>query len=130
VARLGGDEFVVLLNDVSDVDQVAGVAQKILANLEPAVIVAGQQCRTTASIGIAMFPDDGSDATTLTKHADIAMYLAKAEGKNDFRFFSPNPNAQPSHLGVDTAQRARVESPELQPEMRPFETGKRNPLVA
>jgi len=130
VARLGGDEFVVLLNDISDTDQVAGVAHKILTSLEPAVIVAGHECRTTASIGIAMFPDDGSDATTLTKHADMAMYLAKAEGKNDFRFFSPDHGAQPNHRGVEAAHRAKVESPKLQPEIRPFETGKRNPLVA
>jgi diguanylate cyclase (GGDEF)-like protein len=131
VARLGGDEFVVLLYEVTDAEQVAGVARKILTNLEPAVSVAGHQCRTTASIGIAMFPDHGSDAMTLTKYADLAMYLAKAEGKNGFRFFSPENSPQSSqHGSAEGALCPKVESPELQPENHAFETGQRKPLVA
>ncbi len=78
-----------------------------------------------------MFPDHGSDATTLTKHADIAMYLAKTAGKNDFRFFSPDNRRQSSHRGsVEAALDPHVESPELHPESNAFETGRRKPLVA
>ena len=88
VARLGGDEFVVVLNDVSDREQISTVARKILTGLIPALTLVGHDCRTTGSIGIAVFPDHGDDAETLTKNADTAMYLAKEEGKNDFRFFS------------------------------------------
>lgn len=88
VARLGGDEFVIVLNDVSDREQISTVARKILTGLMPALTLAGHDCRTTGSIGIAVFPDHGEDAETLTKNADTAMYLAKKEGKNDFRFFS------------------------------------------
>ena len=91
----------------------------------------GHQCRTTASIGIAMFPDHGSDATTFTKHADIAMHLAKTAGKNDFRFFSPDNRPQSSHRSsVEATLGPPVESPELQPESHAFETGRRKPLVA
>jgi diguanylate cyclase (GGDEF)-like protein len=87
VVRLGGDEFIVMLNEVADNEQAATVAQKVLAAISPAFTLAGQECHTTASIGIAMFPADGADVETLTKNADLAMYLAKENGKNNFRFF-------------------------------------------
>jgi diguanylate cyclase (GGDEF)-like protein len=94
VARLGGDEFVVVLSEISDCDQIALVARKVLSGLMPALNLAGHDCRTTGSIGIAIFPDNGGDAETLTKNADMAMYLAKEEGKNDFRFYSPEIKSQ------------------------------------
>jgi diguanylate cyclase (GGDEF)-like protein len=94
VARFGGDEFVVVLNGIFDREQIAVVAQKILTTLLPPVILAGHECRTTGSIGIAVFPENGSDVQTLTKNADMAMYLAKEEGKNNFRFFSPEVRSQ------------------------------------
>jgi diguanylate cyclase (GGDEF)-like protein len=94
VARLGGDEFVIILSDIEDRDQIAAVAHKVLRNVSPAMDLLGQECRTTASIGIAVFPDNGEDELTLTKNADLAMYLAKAEGKNGFRFFSANIKSQ------------------------------------
>ena len=94
VARLGGDEFVVFLDETFDREQIALVARKILTALLPPMVLAGHECRTTGSIGIAVFPDDGRDAQTLTKSADIAMYLAKEEGKNGFRFFSTEIKSQ------------------------------------
>ena len=104
MARLGGDEFVVILDDVTDRDQVAVVARKILATLMPPMTLAGHECRTTGSIGIAVFPDHGSDAQTLTKNADMVMYLAKEEGKNDFRFFSSEIKGQSiERLMLETA---------------------------
>jgi EAL domain-containing protein (putative c-di-GMP-specific phosphodiesterase class I) len=89
VARLGGDEFVIVLSEIFDSDQIAMVARKVLSGLVSPLNLAGHDCRTTGSIGIAIFPDNGGDAQTLTKNADMAMYLAKEEGKNDFRFYSP-----------------------------------------
>jgi diguanylate cyclase (GGDEF)-like protein len=94
VVRLGGDEFIVMLNEVADNEQTATVAQKVLAAISPAFTLAGQECHTTASIGIAMFPADGADVETLTKNADLAMYLAKEDGKNDFRFFTEGVKTQ------------------------------------
>jgi len=88
VARLGGDEFVVLLHEVDDDKQVAMVARKLLSATIKPVNLRGHDCRVTASIGVAMFPADGEDEQTLTKNADMAMYLAKNEGKNDVRFYS------------------------------------------
>jgi diguanylate cyclase (GGDEF)-like protein/PAS domain S-box-containing protein len=88
LARLGGDEFVVLLEDASDSASIAEVANKILrAALKPVEIL-GQECRVTASVGIAVYPDDAWDAASLMKHADMAMYLAKEEGKNNYQFYS------------------------------------------
>jgi len=88
VARLGGDEFVVLLHEIDDEKQVAGVARKLLSAAIKSVNLRGHDCRVTASIGVAIFPADGEDEQTLTKNADMAMYLAKNEGKNDVRFYT------------------------------------------
>jgi diguanylate cyclase (GGDEF)-like protein len=94
VARLGGDEFVIILNDVQDQDVVEALGRKILASLLPSLSLGGHECRTTGSIGIAIYPDNGIDAHTLTRNADIAMYVAKEDGKNDLRFFSPEIKSQ------------------------------------
>jgi len=90
LARLGGDEFVALIRDVTDLATIAERAKAILnATLKP-MKISGQECRVTVSIGIACFPDDASDAASLMKHADMAMYLAKEEGKNNYQFYSPH----------------------------------------
>jgi diguanylate cyclase (GGDEF)-like protein len=94
VARLGGDEFVIVLNDVFESEQIASIARNVLSCLVARLELAGHECRVTGSIGIAVFPDNGGDAQTLTKNADMAMYLAKEEGKNDFRFYSPEIRSQ------------------------------------
>jgi diguanylate cyclase (GGDEF)-like protein len=110
VARLGGDEFVVILNEVKEVRQVATVARSLLAALSRPLILSGHECRTTASIGIAMFPEDGIDEHTLTKNADMAMYLAKEDGKNDFRFFTKETRTQSvERLTLETQLRKALE---------------------
>lgn len=94
VARLGGDEFVVILNEVRGREGVTQVAKNLLAAIGAPTILSGHECRTSGSIGIAIYPDHGIDGQTLTKRADIAMYEAKAEGKNDFRFYSKDIKSQ------------------------------------
>jgi diguanylate cyclase (GGDEF)-like protein/PAS domain S-box-containing protein len=94
VARLGGDEFVVLLQDLHGSEDAAAVARKILAAVGEPVEVQDLHCRVTASIGICLFPDDAQDERTLMKNADIAMYLAKEQGKNNFQFHSKAVTAQ------------------------------------
>jgi diguanylate cyclase (GGDEF)-like protein len=93
VARLGGDEFVVLFPQLDDGKVAAIVAQKILAAIAKPFTLMGQECRVTASIGISVYPQDGLDEQTLTKNADVAMYQAKKEGKNNFQFYSEELNA-------------------------------------
>ncbi|MHB8723206.1 MAG: putative bifunctional diguanylate cyclase/phosphodiesterase [Steroidobacteraceae bacterium] len=103
VARLGGDEFVVLLPMTADANGVATVAQKMLNGIAKPFKLAGQEFRVTASIGISSYPQDGVDEQTLTKNADIAMYQAKAEGKNNFQLFS-------AKLVTDSLERLAMES--------------------
>jgi diguanylate cyclase (GGDEF)-like protein/PAS domain S-box-containing protein len=88
VARLGGDEFVILMREVSEAAQVSSVAGKIIAVAMQPVTINGQECRVSASIGIAIYPEDASDQQSLMKNADMAMYLAKEKGKNTYQFFS------------------------------------------
>jgi predicted signal transduction protein with EAL and GGDEF domain len=94
VARLGGDEFVVILEHTADRGAIEEIARELLATVGAPVRLSGHECHATASIGIAMFPDHGSDVHTLTKNADMAMYLAKEDGKNNFRFFTKEVKMQ------------------------------------
>ena len=86
VARMGGDEFVVLLEGTTDPADVSRLAGVLLGTVNQVLHVAGRDMQVSASIGIARYPDDGIDATTLLSHADSAMYEAKAAGKNRFHF--------------------------------------------
>jgi EAL domain-containing protein (putative c-di-GMP-specific phosphodiesterase class I) len=90
VSRLGGDEFVVLVREIANNHQAANLAQKIIDAISEPVYLQGREYRVTASVGIAMYPEDGEDEQTLMKNADVAMYLAKEEGKNNFQFYSAN----------------------------------------
>jgi diguanylate cyclase (GGDEF)-like protein/PAS domain S-box-containing protein len=114
VSRLGGDEFVVLLPEVSDTDQVAMAARNILSAAVKPVVVLGQECRVTASIGICMYPADSQDEQALMKNADIAMYLAKEEGKNNFQFFSEDIRARSlERLTLESSLRRALERNEF-----------------
>ncbi|MBI2354521.1 MAG: EAL domain-containing protein [Deltaproteobacteria bacterium] len=93
VARQGGDEFTVLLPNLVHAEDATIIATKILDELKMPFQVAGQLFRATASIGIAVFPNDGDSADMLMKNADIAMYKVKDSGKNGFRFFTTEMNA-------------------------------------
>ena len=84
VARVGGDEFTVVLQELKKKEDIPAIAQKILRAIADPVDVDGHRLYITASIGIAVFPDDGSDAETLLKNADNAMYRAKSEGRNTY----------------------------------------------
>jgi diguanylate cyclase (GGDEF)-like protein len=88
IARLGGDEFTIVLESARTEDEVRVVAERILAALrDPVVLADGSRHAVQASIGISLFPRDGDDGVTLLKHADIAMYAAKAAGKGTYHFF-------------------------------------------
>jgi diguanylate cyclase (GGDEF)-like protein len=106
VARLGGDEFVVILEQAVEREDIEVLARKLLSVVSESIQLSGHECHTTASIGIAMFPADGCDVHTLTKNADMAMYLAKEDGKNDFRFFTKEVKMQSiERLKLETSLR-------------------------
>ena len=114
VARLGGDEFVLLLPALGDAKYAATVAQKILAVIAGPFTLIGQEFRITTSIGISTYPQDGLDEQTLTKNADIAMYQAKEEGKNNFQFYSERLNANSlERLTLESSLRHALERGEF-----------------
>ena len=88
VARLGGDEFIILIEEVKNSNQIEVVAKKILSAVMTPITILSEECRVTGSVGISVFPKDGQDEQTLMKNADSAMYFAKEEGKNTFKFYS------------------------------------------
>ena len=92
VARLGGDEFVIILEELSSIQDAAGVAQKLIHALEQPVMLERQEVFATTSIGISVYPDDGDSADTLIKHADTAMYRAKERGRNNCQFYTADMN--------------------------------------
>ena len=93
VARLGGDEFVLLVNGHGGADSVATVMERMLATISRPWRSEQGDFEVTCSVGVALYPDDGSDAATLLKHADSAMYRAKEHGRNNFQFFTDDLNA-------------------------------------
>ena len=92
VARVGGDEFAVVLSDVGQDSDVQLTCDQLLDVITQPYALGGHDGRVTASIGIAVFPEDGGDVPTLLKHADAAMYQAKESGKNRYAFYEPEMN--------------------------------------
>lgn len=94
VARLGGDEFVLLLNDLTDVHECATVLERVLELVAAPYFVQEETIVLSASIGVTLFPMDASDATTLLRHADQSLYLAKQSGRNRYCLFDPEQDRQ------------------------------------
>ena len=114
VSRIGGDEFVILLREISNAEQVTTVARKMLTAVVKPLIIHGQECRVTASIGISLFPSDAQDEELLTKNADAAMYAVKEEGRNNFLFHSQEIKTQSiQRLMLETSLRRALERNEL-----------------
>ncbi len=120
LCRLGGDEFVLLLPAVAQDKEVVSVARKIQRTMGDPFDLDGHTVFTTTSIGIAMFPEDGADVQTLLKHADMAMYAAKAKGRNRYRFFSEDMNRRAvRRLELEAGLRRALEHNEFVLEYQP-----------
>ncbi|HEX9773655.1 MAG TPA: EAL domain-containing protein [Steroidobacteraceae bacterium] len=94
VSRQGGDEFVILLSEVRHAQDAAVSAEKILRSLRTPHRIDDHDLHVTVSIGIVAYPDDGTDAETLMRHADFAMYHAKDSGRNNYQCFTPDMNVR------------------------------------
>jgi diguanylate cyclase (GGDEF)-like protein len=120
VARLGGDEFVVLLPALHDAADAEVVAHKILAATSKSFVALGQEFRVTASVGVSTYPKDGDDEQSLMKNADIAMYQAKEEGKNNFKFYSLQMNTNSfERLALESSLRRALDHGEFQLHYQP-----------
>jgi diguanylate cyclase (GGDEF)-like protein/PAS domain S-box-containing protein len=127
LARLGGDEFVVVLEGLKTAEDAGQVAQKIINLVSQPCEVGGHTLNTTASVGIAICPTDGADATTLMRHADTAMYVAKSSGRRNYQFFSAEMNVRATErLRLEAGLKSAVEQRELRVFYQPradIETG-------
>jgi diguanylate cyclase (GGDEF)-like protein len=94
ICRMGGDEFVIIIEPTEGSGEVDSVARKILAAMTEPFDVNGHQLYASTSIGVSMYPHDATDARTLTRSADTAMYHAKARGKNGYELFQPDMDAR------------------------------------
>ncbi|MDX9827468.1 MAG: EAL domain-containing protein [Spirochaetia bacterium] len=114
VARMGGDEFVILVEEVHKPEKIAEIAHKVLASIMKPLVLLGEECRITASLGISVYPKDGMDEQSLMKNADIAMYFAKEEGKNNYQFYSKNiKTLSIERLAIETNLRLALERNEF-----------------
>ena len=114
VARMGGDEFTLLLPDVKDKDQCAGFAERAVRAFAEPISVGGHQLSVQASVGVALYPEDGEDAESLLKNADTAMYQAKSSGRNTFEVYDATMSAQARlRFALEASLRAAVETGRL-----------------
>ena len=120
VARVGGDEFQVVVCNVGGPTGAARIAEKLMRALGEPFTLEGQELHVTASLGLSLFPRDGDSGALLLKYADIALYEAKGEGRNAYRFFSPEMNAQAhGRLRLENDLRRAVERHELELHYQP-----------
>lgn len=121
IGRLGGDEFAVAVEQLTDPREVEPVAHKILrAIAQPLKLSDGNEIGVTPSIGISLFPRDGKDVETLLKHSDVAMYRAKADGRNCYRFFSFEMTRHHlENLRMEMALRRALDAQELRLSYQP-----------
>jgi len=98
VARLGGDEFTILLNDITELDKIASIADSVLSTLKQPIKLGKQEVIISTSIGITLAPTDSTDSETLMKNADLALYMAKDNGRDCYHFFTEDLNTRANKL--------------------------------
>ena len=130
VSRLGGDEFTVMLTNVTDEIHASIISKDILARLAEPYMLKGHEVYSSASIGITMSPADGCDVNTLLKNADMAMYEAKDQGRNTFRFFtSEMTDRARQFLEVDKDMRMALSQNELEVHFQPIYATQERKLI-
>ncbi len=130
VVRMGGDEFVVIATLLPDADVVNTIAERIRSVLQVPLDLEGVSTSITPSIGISVYPEDGSDPEQLLKHADIALYHAKDRGRGNHQFYTPEMNTRlRERLWLERALKEALEGDELSIEYQPcFDLQTRRPV--
>jgi diguanylate cyclase (GGDEF)-like protein/PAS domain S-box-containing protein len=114
VARLGGDEFLLMLTGLKDLPDAAVAAERLMDAMSAEFVIEGHSLTIGCSLGISIFPEHGTDCETLIKNADAAMYCAKDNGRNNFRFFTADINAQVmERLTLEHSLRGALEKKQL-----------------
>jgi len=131
VVRMGGDEFIVVLRSVRNAEQVNDAAVRINDALSAPVLVDGRPLVTTVSIGVSLYPRDGTDMGELLRHSDTAMYQAKDRGRNNFQLFSPAMDRRlKERMTIETSLRAALQGQQLATHYQPIIDINTNRVVA
>jgi len=131
VSRLGGDEFTIILEDIQDTSYPSIVAQKVIDTLSEPIQLKDEMGYIGASVGISIFPDDSDDIEQLIKNADMAMYTAKNGGKNVYKYFTDDMNADASErLEMSNDLRSAIKNNQLKLYYQPIMNVKNNSLEA
>jgi diguanylate cyclase (GGDEF)-like protein/PAS domain S-box-containing protein len=121
VVRMGGDEFVVVMRAVKNNEEVRDAAARIVEALGAPMVVDGRTLVTTASIGVALYPGDGTDMGELLRHSDTAMYQAKDRGRNNFQHFSPGMDRRlKERIAIESSLRAALSARQLEVHYQPI----------
>lgn len=130
LSRLGGDEFTIMLTELTSRNEVQKVCERLVKTLSKSIEVSGNELVVSGSFGIAIFPEDGKDLATLMRHADIAMYQAKAMGKNNLCFYNENlDSSRLARLTLELKLRHAIENEIIEIYFQPIinsETGQLN----
>jgi len=130
VARLGGDEFMVLLPSITGSSDAGKIGNKIINALVGPVSCHGHELHITTSVGVSLYPYDGTDADTLIKHADISMYRAKELGRNKLIYYTAEMNAESRRqLALETSLRRALERDEMTLVYQPKIDTSRNTII-
>ncbi len=130
IARLGGDEFTVMVSDIKSADEAAIVARRLINALHEPVMINNTELFVSGSVGVALYPDDGDSIEALLKHADIAMYRAKEDGKGRFHFYDPSMTERAvSKMNTETLLRRALERHEFVLHYQPRVDAQSNQIV-
>jgi len=131
VVRMGGDEFVVIMKSVRDSDDVSEAALRITESLSSPIVIDGRSLITTVSIGVSLYPRDGTDMGELLRHSDTAMYQAKERGRNNWQVFSPHMDRRlKQRIAIETHLRLALETNQLDVHYQPIVDIRSNQVVA
>jgi diguanylate cyclase (GGDEF)-like protein/PAS domain S-box-containing protein len=131
VARQGGDEFIVVVTELGDAQDSGVVAANVLQRISQPYSIGNRELHVNASVGIAVFPEDGKDVETLLKNSDIAMYHAKSAGRDTFQFYAPEMNrVATERLVIETNLRHAIEEDQLRVAYQPILAADGNMTVA